>query len=92
MASGSSNPPPLPVSISNPASLQCELTDLGRATTLALGQRLRHLYVEQLQFLPHTLARASEYYLRATPIVRALESLQQVFTGFYPPLAVIVRV
>ena len=61
-----------------------QLTDRGRETTLALGHRLRHLYVDQLGFLPSTLAPAEEYYLRATPIVRALESLQQVFTGLYP--------
>lgn len=28
-----------------------ELTDRGRETTLALGRRLRHLYVEQLGFV-----------------------------------------
>jgi len=61
-----------------------QLTDRGRETTLALGHRLRHLYVDQLSFLPSTLAPAEEYYLRATPILRALESLQQIFTGLYP--------
>ncbi|KAI5857050.1 histidine phosphatase superfamily [Tricharina praecox] len=61
-----------------------QLTDRGRETTLALGHRLRHLYVDQLGFLPSTLAPPEEYYLRSTSIVRALESLQQVFTGLYP--------
>ncbi|KAA8893656.1 histidine phosphatase superfamily [Sphaerosporella brunnea] len=61
-----------------------ELTDRGRETTHALGLRLRRLYVKQLGFLPEKLADPSEYYLRATPIVRALESLHEVFTGLYP--------
>lgn len=64
-----------------------ELTDKGRETTLALGQRLRHLYVEQLQFMPQLIADSDMIYLRATPIPRALESLQQAFWGFYPPSA-----
>lgn len=51
---------------------------------MALGSRLRHLYVDQLRFLPSTLSHPDSYYLRATPIVRALESLQEVFTGLYP--------
>ncbi|KAH7066669.1 histidine phosphatase superfamily [Paraphoma chrysanthemicola] len=64
-----------------------ELTDKGRETTLALGQRLRHLYVEQLHFMPRLIADSDMIYLRATPIPRALESLQQAFWGFYPPSA-----
>ena len=64
-----------------------ELTDRGRETTLALGERIRKLYVEQLGYIPANLdaASASEVYLRATPIPRALESVQQAFTGLYPP-------
>jgi acid phosphatase len=64
-----------------------ELTDKGRETTLALGQRLRHLYVDQLKFMPQLIADSDMIYLRATPIPRALESLQQAFWGFYPPSA-----
>ncbi|KAH7080921.1 histidine phosphatase superfamily [Paraphoma chrysanthemicola] len=64
-----------------------ELTDKGRETTHALGQRLRHLYVEQLHFMPRLIADSDMIYLRATPIPRALESLQQAFWGFYPPSA-----
>lgn len=60
-----------------------ELTDEGRQTTLALGQRTRKLYVDQLGFLPSTLAGPSVA-LRSTPIQRALESTQQAFTGLYP--------
>lgn len=66
------------------------LTDRGRETTLALGERLRRLYVDQLDFLPPTLdsdAAAESLYLRATPIPRALDSLQQTFHGLYPPHA-----
>ncbi|KAK0658248.1 putative acid phosphatase SPBC4.06 [Lasiodiplodia hormozganensis] len=61
-----------------------ELTDKGRETTLALGQRLRHLYVDQLGFMPRLVSDADMVYLRATPIPRALESVQQAFWGFYP--------
>ena len=61
-----------------------ELTDKGRETTLALGQRLRHLYVDQLNFMPKLIADADMIYLRATPLPRALESVQQAFWGMYP--------
>lgn len=64
-----------------------ELTDKGRETTLALGQRLRHLYVDQLRFMPKLISDSDMIYLRATPIPRALESVQQAFYGFYPPSA-----
>ncbi|KAE8451197.1 hypothetical protein EG329_004361 [Mollisiaceae sp. DMI_Dod_QoI] len=61
-----------------------ELTDEGRMTTWNLGRRLRHLYVDQLQFMPPMIHDADMIYLRATPIPRALESLQQAFWGMYP--------
>ena len=61
-----------------------ELTDKGRETTWQLGRRLRHLYVDQLRFMPSMIHDADMIYLRATPIPRALESLQQAFWGMYP--------
>ncbi|KAI0480579.1 phosphoglycerate mutase-like protein [Xylariaceae sp. FL0804] len=61
------------------------LTDRGRETTFDLGTRLRRLYVDQLGFLPPTLQNADSLYLRATPVPRALESLQEAFSGLYPP-------
>ncbi|KAF2749384.1 phosphoglycerate mutase-like protein [Sporormia fimetaria CBS 119925] len=61
-----------------------ELTDRGRETTLALGQRLRRLYVDQLNFMPALISDSDMIYLRATPVKRALESVQQAFWGFYP--------
>jgi acid phosphatase len=61
-----------------------ELTDKGRETTYELGQRIRHLYVDQLGFMPSMIQDADMIYLRATPIPRALESLQQAFWGMYP--------
>ncbi|EAU34228.1 conserved hypothetical protein [Aspergillus terreus NIH2624] len=64
-----------------------ELTDRGRETTYALGQRLRHLYIDQLGFMPKIKSDTEDMYLRATPIPRALESLQQTFWGMYPPSA-----
>ncbi|EEY22594.1 conserved hypothetical protein [Verticillium alfalfae VaMs.102] len=63
------------------------LTDLGRQTTYDLGTRLRDLYVDRLAFLPATITDADHLYLRSTPVPRALESLQQAFTGLYPPSA-----
>lgn len=61
-----------------------QLTDVGRQTTYKLGERLRHLYVDQLGYMPKMISDADMLYLRATPIPRALESLQQCFWGFYP--------
>lgn len=60
------------------------LTDRGRETTLQLGTRFRKLYIDQLGFLPATMDSNDLLYLRATPIPRALESLQQAFQGLYP--------
>lgn len=60
------------------------LTDRGRETTYQLGKRLRHLYVDQLAFLPSNISNADSIYLRATPVPRALESMQQAFQGLYP--------
>ncbi|KAI1867694.1 uncharacterized protein JN550_006835 [Neoarthrinium moseri] len=60
------------------------LTDKGRETTFHLGTRLRKLYVDQLGFLPPAISDADSLYLRATPIPRALESLQETFLGLYP--------
>lgn len=69
--------------VSNPG----ELTDRGRQTTLALGKRLRHLYVDRLEFMPKLIADSDMIYLRSTPIPRALESVQQAFWGLYPSTA-----
>lgn len=60
------------------------LTDRGRETTFDLGSRLRRLYIDQLGFLPPSILDADGLYLRATPIPRALESLQETFLGLYP--------
>lgn len=77
-----------------------QLTDTGRQTTWNLGTRLRRLYVDQLGYMPSTLQDADMIYLRATPIPRALESLQQAFWGMYPlatlskdfpPLTIVTR-
>ena len=88
MQSGNADIMDLGRSASNDTSSQFgELTDKGRDTTLALGQRLRHLYVEQLGFMPKLIADVDMIYLRATPIPRALESVQQSFWGMYPPTA-----
>ncbi|KAK0748737.1 histidine phosphatase superfamily [Apiosordaria backusii] len=61
------------------------LTDLGRQTTYNLGLRLRDLYISRLRFLPSEITSTTQFYLRTTPVPRALESLQQTFTALYPP-------
>lgn len=63
------------------------MTDKGYETTLALGQRLRHLYVDQLNYMPEIISGADIMYLRTTAIPRALVSLQQCFLGMYPASA-----
>jgi len=45
-------------------SILGELTDQGRVTTLALGQRLRRLYVDQLGFLPPKFEDDKLLYIR----------------------------
>ncbi|KAK4946872.1 hypothetical protein LTR28_007726, partial [Elasticomyces elasticus] len=77
--------PPSPSSTLTTSSLPGELTDKGRDTTLALGTRLRNLYVDQLKFMPSLISDSDMIYLRATPVARALESVQQSFWGMYPP-------
>lgn len=62
-----------------------DITDRGRQTTLNLGRRLRHPDVHGLGFLPETIRDANMVYLRSSSLPRALDSLQQVFTGLYPP-------
>ena len=62
-----------------------ELTDKGRQTTLALGDRLRHLYVYQLGFLPEVINDRNTVFLRSSNLPRTLSSLQQTYTGLYPP-------
>lgn len=54
------------------------------SSTLALGHRLRHLYVNQLGFLPKMIKDGGLINLRATHYKRAEISLQQVFSGLYP--------
>lgn len=73
--------------VANRHSQAGELTDKGRQTTFQLGQRLRKLYVDQLGYLPEIKSNAEDIYLRATPMPRALESLQQAFMGMYPASA-----
>lgn len=48
-------------------SLLGELTDQGRFTTMALGERIRNLYVDKLGFLPQTLEDENILYLRLSP-------------------------
>jgi acid phosphatase len=79
-------------------SMLGELTDTGRATTLALGERLRKQYIEEygyfidhaqhancrsIDFLPPNPTAATTFF-RSTNMPRTLESLQQIITGLYP--------
>ncbi|KAI5805598.1 histidine phosphatase superfamily [Peziza echinospora] len=74
-----------------------ELTDKGRTTTLELGERLQALYGDRLGFLPKDLSDPSQFYFRASPILRSLTSLQQVLVGMYPdppphpPITILAR-
>ncbi|KAE9364108.1 phosphoglycerate mutase-like protein [Stipitochalara longipes BDJ] len=63
-----------------------ELTDRGRVSALALGQKLRDIYVGKDKLMPTILSNTEDIYLRSTHIPRALHSLQQVFWGMFPPL------
>ena len=63
------------------------LTDRGRETTTALGQRLRQLYVRDLGFLPGVLTPTfvrEEACFRSTTVPRAMESLMQALGGLWP--------
>ncbi|KAF7595119.1 hypothetical protein BBP40_007323 [Aspergillus hancockii] len=62
-----------------------ELTDNGRAQMLALGKQLRQLYVDQLKLLPTILTDPRAVSFRSSPFPRALESLQHVIWGLFPP-------
>lgn len=64
-----------------------ELTDKGRQSTYQLGQRLRHLYVHQLRFMPELISNANMFYIRASEVPRAIESAQQTWWGMYPNTA-----
>ncbi|KAI4213935.1 MAG: hypothetical protein LQ351_003630 [Letrouitia transgressa] len=64
-----------------------QITDKGRETTLALGERLRRLYVDQVGFMPKIISNSDVLYLRATPLSRAIDSVQQTFVGMYPATA-----
>lgn len=61
-----------------------QLTDRGRHTLQQLGQRLRAMYVDRLGFLPSQFS-PSAVYLRSTEYARAVESLQSLMFGLYPP-------
>ena len=57
---------------------------MGRQSMLELGQRIRHLYVDQLNFMPKTVSEPDGLYVRASPYSRALESTHHAFLGLYP--------
>lgn len=71
-----------------PRSYWGELTDLGRESTLALGTRLRSLYVDQLHFLPSKLpdlpVEENVVEFRSTGMPRTIESLHQIVQGLFP--------
>ncbi|KAF8755516.1 Phosphoglycerate mutase-like protein [Rhizoctonia solani] len=62
-----------------------ELTDVGRKSTLRVGQELRKLYVERLGLLPDVLDSTTLLISgNSTNMPRTIESLQQVLHGLYP--------
>lgn len=50
-----------------------------------LGRELRKQYITDLCLLPGVLSRPSTVYFRSSPFQRALESLQHVVMGMFPP-------
>ena len=52
-----------------------------------LGRDLRSQYVTNLSLLPSVLSHPSTVYFRSSPFPRALESLQHVVWGMFPPEA-----
>ena len=51
---------------------------------IELGERIRHLYVDQLGFIPRVIQDQDTLYIRASCWQRALESTHQAFLGLYP--------
>ncbi|KAK9478937.1 histidine phosphatase superfamily [Lipomyces japonicus] len=62
-----------------------ELTDLGRRTGFILGERLRWLYVDKLNFLPDRFSDPSFFYFRSSHISRSNETLLSLLHALYPP-------
>jgi acid phosphatase len=62
-------------------SVATELTNRGRQTTLALGQRIRKLYVDQLKFLPKTLDDEDTVYIRYALYPRKLNLGRRIHVG-----------
>ncbi|KAH7377610.1 histidine phosphatase superfamily, partial [Pyrenochaeta sp. MPI-SDFR-AT-0127] len=62
-----------------------ELTDHGRNSMVQLGRDLREQYITGLSLLPSMLSNPSYVYFRSSPFPRALESLQHVIWGMFPP-------
>ncbi|KAF9215744.1 Acid phosphatase-like protein 2 [Podila verticillata] len=63
-----------------------QLTDRGAAQTRAVGERLREIYVDLLQFLPRELPKNPDdvLYFRNTYIPRTKVSAANAFEGLYP--------
>lgn len=64
-----------------------ELTDVGRSSTLRLGQELRRLYVDKLKYIPSHISASQQQILQleSTAVPRAKESMRMVLEGFLPP-------
>jgi acid phosphatase len=60
-------------------SILGELTDQGRVTTLALGQRLRRLYVDELGFLPKRFEDENLLYIRYRSEIVGNETERHLF-------------
>ncbi|KAI7888793.1 histidine phosphatase superfamily [Mucor mucedo] len=61
-----------------------QLTNLGRYRMTTLGQRIRHQYIEKLNFLPDVYDEKS-IYVRSSDYIRTQESVQQLVAGgLYP--------
>lgn len=60
-----------------------QLTDKGKQTMKALGERLRQLYVEKIGFLAPEF-REEEISVRTTDYTRTIESVQSLLKGLFP--------
>ncbi|EGC31876.1 hypothetical protein DICPUDRAFT_82266 [Dictyostelium purpureum] len=63
-----------------------QLTSLGFAQHIQLGQTLRELYVDKYQLLPNQYTQdQTKIWVRSTDVPRTLQSAQAHLTGLFPP-------
>lgn len=63
------------------------LTSKGKQESLALGKKLRTLYVNQLKLLPNQY-QANSIYIRSTDAQRTIETARAIAEGLYPDIEI----